>query len=235
MAVEGEGVIDGCRQLIGATNPLAAAPGSIRGDLAQTIGRNLVHGSDSAASAERELRFSSNDKRLRFAPPRSRALDQGVSVSLESLRGGGNPLIEGVHAREILDSRGNPTVAVTVATSFGAVEEAMVPSGASTGANEAVELRDGDQQRYHGKGVLKAVARRQRDARPGDRRPRRHGAARDRREADRARRYAEQIEARRERDRSASRSPSRAPRRRASRCRSSGISAARRRRRCPFR
>ena len=79
-------------------------------------------------------------------------------MSLESLRGGGNPLIEGVHAREILDSRGNPTVAVTVATSFGAVEEAMVPSGASTGANEAVELRDGDERRYHGKGVLRAVA-----------------------------------------------------------------------------
>ena len=79
-------------------------------------------------------------------------------MSLESLRGGGNPLIEGVHAREILDSRGNPTVAVTVATSFGAVEEAMVPSGASTGANEAVELRDGDNQRYNGKGVRKAVA-----------------------------------------------------------------------------
>ena len=79
-------------------------------------------------------------------------------MSLESLRGGGNPLIEGVHAREILDSRGNPSVAVTVATSFGAVEEAMVPSGASTGANEAAELRDGDKQRYNGKGVRKAVA-----------------------------------------------------------------------------
>jgi enolase len=79
-------------------------------------------------------------------------------VSLESLRGGGNPLIEGVHAREILDSRGNPTLAVTVATSFGAVEEAMVPSGASTGASEAVELRDCDAKRYGGKGVLKAVA-----------------------------------------------------------------------------
>jgi enolase len=79
-------------------------------------------------------------------------------MSLDSLRGGGRPLIEGVHAREILDSRGNPTVAVTVATSFGAVEEAMVPSGASTGAHEAVELRDGDMHRYGGKGVLKAVA-----------------------------------------------------------------------------
>ena len=79
-------------------------------------------------------------------------------MALQSLRGGGRPLIEGVHAREVLDSRGNPTVAVTVATTFGAVEEALVPSGASTGANEAVELRDGDPKRYNGKGVLKAVA-----------------------------------------------------------------------------
>jgi nucleoside-diphosphate kinase len=55
MAVEGQDAVDGCRQLIGATNPLSAAPGSIRGDLAQTIGRNLVHGSDSKASAQREL------------------------------------------------------------------------------------------------------------------------------------------------------------------------------------
>ena len=54
MSVEGEDVIDGCRQLIGATNPLAAAPGSIRADYASTIGRNLVHGSDSHESAERE-------------------------------------------------------------------------------------------------------------------------------------------------------------------------------------
>ncbi|MGC1381187.1 MAG: phosphopyruvate hydratase [Candidatus Baltobacteraceae bacterium] len=66
-------------------------------------------------------------------------------------------MIEGVRAREVLDSRGNPTIAVTVATSFGAVEEAIVPSGASTGANEAVELRDGDDTRYAGKGVRKAV------------------------------------------------------------------------------
>jgi nucleoside-diphosphate kinase len=63
MAVEGEKVIDGCRQLIGATDPIDAAPGSIRGDLAQTIGRNLVHGSDSPASANRELKlfFSDSD------------------------------------------------------------------------------------------------------------------------------------------------------------------------------
>jgi enolase len=75
-----------------------------------------------------------------------------------SMRGGGPPIVEGVHAREVLDSRGNPTVAVSVATSYGMVEEALVPSGASTGAHEAVELRDGDPQRYGGKGVLKAVA-----------------------------------------------------------------------------
>ncbi len=79
-------------------------------------------------------------------------------MSLESLRGGGRPLIESIRAREVLDSRGNPTVAVSVATSFGAVEEAMVPSGASTGAHEAVEKRDGDKRRYNGKGVLEAVA-----------------------------------------------------------------------------
>ena len=63
LSVEGEGAIDGCRQLIGATDPLSAAPGSIRGDLAQTIGRNLVHGSDGKASAERELKifFDANE------------------------------------------------------------------------------------------------------------------------------------------------------------------------------
>jgi enolase len=77
---------------------------------------------------------------------------------IETQRGGGRPLIEAVFAREVLDSRGNPTVGVTVATSFGEVEEALVPSGASTGAHEAVELRDGDKKRYGGKGVLQAVA-----------------------------------------------------------------------------
>ncbi len=57
MAVEGEDAVEGMRQIIGATNPLSAAPGSIRGDFGQTIGRNLVHGSDSKASAERELKI----------------------------------------------------------------------------------------------------------------------------------------------------------------------------------
>jgi nucleoside-diphosphate kinase len=62
IAAEGERAIDGCRQMIGATDPLAAAPGSIRADLAQTIGRNLVHGSDSAASADRELAIFFEEK-----------------------------------------------------------------------------------------------------------------------------------------------------------------------------
>lgn len=66
--------------------------------------------------------------------------------------------ILGVHAREILDSRGNPTVEVEVTTVNGYVGRAAVPSGASTGENEALELRDGDKGRYLGKGVLMAVA-----------------------------------------------------------------------------
>ncbi len=63
-----------------------------------------------------------------------------------------------VDAREILDSRGNPTIEVDVVTDDGALGRAAVPSGASTGAHEAVELRDGDKSRYGGKGVLTAVA-----------------------------------------------------------------------------
>ena len=65
--------------------------------------------------------------------------------------------IHSVHAREILDSRGNPTVEVEVILSDGATGRAAVPSGASTGAHEAVELRDSDKGRYLGRGVLKAV------------------------------------------------------------------------------
>jgi enolase len=65
--------------------------------------------------------------------------------------------IESIHARQILDSRGNPTVEVDVITESGARGRAAVPSGASTGTHEAVELRDGDKKKYLGKGVLKAV------------------------------------------------------------------------------
>ncbi|MCU7885838.1 MAG: phosphopyruvate hydratase, partial [Candidatus Thiodiazotropha sp. (ex Lucinoma annulata)] len=63
-----------------------------------------------------------------------------------------------VRGREILDSRGNPTIEADVITADGAIGRAMVPSGASTGSREALELRDGDKSRYLGKGVLQAVS-----------------------------------------------------------------------------
>src|SRR5579864_6822400 len=66
-------------------------------------------------------------------------------------------IIEELQAREILDSRSNPTVEVAVLLRGGAYGVAAVPSGASTGSHEAVELRDEDKKRYNGKGVLKAV------------------------------------------------------------------------------
>jgi enolase len=65
--------------------------------------------------------------------------------------------IKNIHARQILDSRGNPTIEVEVTTATGQVGRASVPSGASTGSREALELRDGDKSRYMGKGVLKAI------------------------------------------------------------------------------
>ncbi|MHA2406763.1 MAG: phosphopyruvate hydratase [Candidatus Ranarchaeia archaeon] len=66
-------------------------------------------------------------------------------------------LIDRIHAREVIDSRGNPTVEVDVISQSGLLGRAIVPSGASTGTHEALELRDGDKTRFHGKGVLKAV------------------------------------------------------------------------------
>ena len=105
-----------------------------------------------------------------------------------------------IAAREILDSRGNPTIEVDVTLEDGSMGRAAVPSGASTGAHEAVELRDGDKSRFGGKGVLKAVESVNRDifdAISGFR-GRRPGA--HRRDADRTRRHAEQVEARRECD-----------------------------------
>ena len=67
------------------------------------------------------------------------------------------PFISDIYAREVLDSRGNPTIEVEVYTDSGAFGRAIVPSGASTGEHEAVELRDGDKKRYLGKGVLNAI------------------------------------------------------------------------------
>ena len=65
--------------------------------------------------------------------------------------------IKNIHAREVLDSRGNPTLEAEVTLESGAFGHAIVPSGASTGAREAIELRDGNKSRYLGKGVTKAV------------------------------------------------------------------------------
>jgi enolase len=65
--------------------------------------------------------------------------------------------ITGIEASEVLDSRGSPTVAMNVSLADGTIGQAMVPSGASTGVNEAIELRDGDKKRFGGKGVLRAV------------------------------------------------------------------------------
>src|SRR5215831_19145770 len=65
--------------------------------------------------------------------------------------------IESIHGRELLDSRGNPTVEVEVILADGSIGRAAVPSGASTGAYEALEMRDGDMARYLGRGTLKAV------------------------------------------------------------------------------
>ena len=101
--------------------------------------------------------------------------------------------------REILDSRGNPTVEVDVVLEDGSRGRAAVPSGASTGAHEAVELRDGDKKRYLGKGVQKAVAAVNGEIFDAHRRHGRRGAGQDRRDADRARRHAQQGPARRQR------------------------------------
>ena len=108
--------------------------------------------------------------------------------------------IADIVAREILDSRGNPTVEVDVVLESGAMGRAAVPSGASTGAHEAVELRDGDKARYGGKGVRKAVANVEGEIFDaiGGMDPTEQ--VQDRRHPDRSRRHAEQVAARRQRD-----------------------------------
>ena len=108
-------------------------------------------------------------------------------------------VIEQVGAREILDSRGNPTVEVEVALDDGTLARAAVPSGASTGEHEAVELRDGDKARYGGKGVEKAVVGRARRDRAGAGRGRGDRAAAGRPAPGRPGRDAGQVPAGRER------------------------------------
>ena len=139
-----------------------------------------------------------------------------------------------IHGREIIDSRGNPTVEVDVHLDGGAIGRAAVPSGASTGEHEAVELRDGDKNRYLGKGVLKAVdnvndkiAPALLGIAPPIKLPSTHDA--------RARRHGDQGEARRERHPRRLAGHRQGRRRRRSACRSSNTSAARTPRCCPCR
>jgi len=101
------------------------------------------------------IRQARHGKRADGAPP-------GVSIIVEILEAGEGkemavPTIESIHARQVLDSRGNPTVEVDVTLVGGALGRAQVPSGASTGVHEALELRDGEKDRYRGKSVMKAV------------------------------------------------------------------------------
>ena len=108
--------------------------------------------------------------------------------------------ISHILAREILDSRGNPTIEADVTLQSGTTGRAAVPSGASTGEHEAVELRDGDAERYGGKGVLTAVQNVEETIGPALARHGRDRPGRDRRGDARTRRHAEQVKARRERD-----------------------------------
>ena len=123
-----------------------------------------------------------------------------------------------VHAREILDSRGNPTVETDVVLSSGASGRAAVPSGASTGEHEAVELRDGDAKRYVGKGVAEAVRNVNEVLGPRARGNAGRRPDRDRRRDDGRRRHAQQEQARRQRDSRACRSRWPAPPRRTAGC-----------------
>src|SRR5437868_5352405 len=99
-------------------------------------------------------------RRLTFNPDYARVQVDDDTRTSSSFSGKGShhmTNIADIHAREVLDSRGNPTVEAEVQLASGTVGRAIVPSGASTGEHEAVELRDGDSNRFLGKGVLNAV------------------------------------------------------------------------------
>ena len=102
-------------------------------------------------------------RRFSASPLCTEALDPYMKPGMSSVH---QAIIESVQAREILDSRGNPTIEVDVTLESGIIGTAAVPSGASTGEHEALELRDGDKARYQGKGVKKAWASRWRSRAP---------------------------------------------------------------------
>src|SRR5689334_20896477 len=99
---------------------------------------------------ETSLRFGDGRPTTKPSPDPVEGANQQVSAAMTA--------IVDIIGREILDSRGNPTIEVDVVLEDGSLGRAAVPSGASTGAHEAVELRDGDKARYAGKGVQKAIA-----------------------------------------------------------------------------
>src|SRR5439155_3260349 len=99
----------------------------------------------------------STTSRTSHRSAKRRCASKPTRITAAALKRGSRVKITGVIGREILDSRGNPTVEVDVTLAGGAFGRAAVPSGASTGEREALELRDGDKSRYGGKGVRKAV------------------------------------------------------------------------------
>ena len=128
----------------------------------------------------------------RRADPGARPLHRGTKgLTMSEIRT--------LHAREVLDSRGNPTIEVEAWLESGAYGRALVPSGASTGTREAVELRDDEENRYLGKGVQARRAERDRGDRARGRGPRGGRAGADRSRAARAGRHAQQVRPRRER------------------------------------
>src|SRR6476469_4069069 len=115
-------------------------------------------GYSSFADSTRSLRPSFRSAKAKVARPDAQLIRLRVRpYCYVPARRKAMTAIVDVHARQILDSRGNPTVEVDVTLAGGTMGRAAVPSGASTGAHEAVELRDGDRNRFHGKGVTKAV------------------------------------------------------------------------------
>ncbi len=118
--------------------------------------RPAVRRPDQRGGAAQRSRVRPHEGRL--APERRRALFRPARVRPPYIDHEVRVKIQAVHGREILDSRGNPTVEVDVTLEGGAIGRAAVPSGASTGQREALELRDGDKKRYLGKGVTKAVS-----------------------------------------------------------------------------
>ena len=131
-------------------------------------------------------------QRLTFEPggPTVRVDDDTKFINLEKDNESAMMNIGDIHAREVLDSRGNPTVEAEVTLTDGTIGRAIVPSGASTGEHEAVELRDGDTTRFLGKGVLKAVENVNTRDRRCARQLRCLRPARHRSEDDRTRRHA---------------------------------------------